>query len=117
MQPEDKTVTVTVGHNVVRITRDKTVRFDDGIPDGSSSKFPSGSTYNNLSRTNTQVARPTVSTASPVMDVAKASHAPQTQTQNAQLPQTSAKDGSAIVALGLVLISLSVAGFATRKRS
>lgn len=116
IQPEDKTVTVTVSHNVVRVTRNKTVKFDNGILDESSSKFPSGSIYNNLNSTNTQVARPTAVTASSVMDVAQASHTPQMQTQVAQLPQTGAEDGSAIVALGLVLISLSAIGFAARKR-
>lgn len=116
IQPEDKTVTVTVSHNVVRVTRNKTVKFDNRIPTESSSKFPSGSDYGKLNRVITQVARPTAVTASSVMDVAQASHTPQMQTQVAQLPQTGAEDGSAIVALGLVLISLSAIGFAARKR-
>lgn len=60
---------------------------------------------------------PATAVASPVMQVAQASHAPQGQAQATQLPQTGAKDGFATVALGLALISLSAVGFATRKRN
>lgn len=76
-------------------------------------KQPASRMANNGVSTIKQI--PATAVASPVMQAAQASHAPQGQA--AQLPQTGAKDSFATVALGLALISLSAVGFATRKRN